>query len=180
MSLRPSVLYCPNRWVLRPGRSRAQNCPKRVKRKWTPPRPSRRWMRRGTRHQPSSRGAYSLRFVNVCGLPPRPSLKERAAVLTEAEVGRHSGGDGADRNHFSATGYLTGNQEKQTEGNLENEKAQWAYKQASSDRPLDIPVPSAKGVEGKVESVVGMVTGDAEKQKQGNVKAENAAWADGV
>lgn len=62
---------------------------------------------------------------------------------------------------------------------MEAEKASWEYKQASSDKPLDIPIPSAKGVEGKVESVVGMVTGDAEKQKQGNVKAENAAWTDG-
>lgn len=82
--------------------------------------------------------------------------------------------------HGRAAGYLTGDQEKQTQGNLENEKASWEYKQASSDAPLAIPVPSVKGVEGKVESVVGMVTGDAEKQKKGNLKSENAAWADGV
>jgi uncharacterized protein YjbJ (UPF0337 family) len=42
-----------------------------------------------------------------------------------------------------------------------------------------MPIPSAKGVEGKVESVVGMVTGDQGKQMEGNAKAENAAWKDG-
>jgi uncharacterized protein YjbJ (UPF0337 family) len=79
----------------------------------------------------------------------------------------------------SATGYLTGNQSKQTEGNLEAEKASMDYKQASSDSPLALPVPSAEGVKGKLESVAGMVTGDAELQKKGNVKAEGAAWKDG-
>ena len=81
---------------------------------------------------------------------------------------------------ISAAGYLTGNQQKQTEGNLEAEKASFEYKQATSDKPLDIPIPSAKGVEGKVESVVGMVTGDEELQKKGNLKSEKAAWTDGV
>jgi uncharacterized protein YjbJ (UPF0337 family) len=66
-----------------------------------------------------------------------------------------------------ATGYLTGNQQKQTEGNLENEKAQWEYKQATSE-----------GI--AAESVVGMVTGDQERQREGNVKAEKAAWTEGV
>jgi uncharacterized protein YjbJ (UPF0337 family) len=79
----------------------------------------------------------------------------------------------------SATGYLTGDQSKQTEGNLEAEKASMDYKQASSDAPLALPVPSAEGVKGKMESVAGMVTGDAELQKKGNVKAEGAAWKDG-
>lgn len=79
-----------------------------------------------------------------------------------------------------AAGYLTGDQSRQTRGNVDNEKAQWAYKQATSDSPFAIPVPSAEGVRGKVESVLGAVTGDVGKQKEGNVKAEKAAWRDGV
>ncbi|RSH81544.1 hypothetical protein EHS25_006166 [Saitozyma podzolica] len=79
-----------------------------------------------------------------------------------------------------ATGYLTGNQQKQTEGNLENEKAQWEYKQATSEGIAAVPIPSVEGVKGKVESVVGMVTGDQERQREGNVKAEKAAWTEGV
>lgn len=81
----------------------------------------------------------------------------------------------------SFTGYLTGNQEKQNEGNVEAEKAQWSYKQATTDGVLaGIPVPSLEGVKGKVESVVGMVTGDQSKQMEGNKRAETAAWKDGV
>ena len=80
----------------------------------------------------------------------------------------------------SAKGYVTGDQDQQTEGNVEAEKAQWKYKQATSEGPLAVPVPSAEGVRGKVESVVGMVSGDTEKQKEGNVRAEKAAWKDGV
>ncbi|ODO08928.1 hypothetical protein L198_00667 [Cryptococcus wingfieldii CBS 7118] len=80
----------------------------------------------------------------------------------------------------SAVGYVTGDQSQQTQGNTQVEKAQWDYKQASSDSPLSVPVPSVEGVKGKLESVQGIVTGDAEKQKEGNVKAEKAAWKDGV
>ncbi|KAL7421509.1 hypothetical protein Q5752_003278 [Cryptotrichosporon argae] len=79
----------------------------------------------------------------------------------------------------SAWGYVTGDQQKQTDGNLEAEKAQWAYKRAT-DGITAVPVPSAEGVKGKLESVVGMVTGDQEKQKEGNMRAEKAAWKDGV
>lgn len=43
-----------------------------------------------------------------------------------------------------------------------------------------MPIPSAEGVKGKVESVVGMVTGDQSKQIEGNTRAEKAAWRDGV
>lgn len=43
-----------------------------------------------------------------------------------------------------------------------------------------MPVPSVEGVKGKVESVVGMVTGDQERQREGNFKAEKAAWTEGV
>lgn len=80
---------------------------------------------------------------------------------------------------LSATGYSTGDQSKQTQGNLEAEKASMDYKQASSDAPLALPVPSLEGAKGKVESVAGMVTGNSELQKKGNVKAEGAAWKDG-
>lgn len=45
---------------------------------------------------------------------------------------------------------------------------------------LSVPVPSVEGVKGKVESVVGMVTGDQKKQLEGNTRAEKAAWKDGV
>jgi uncharacterized protein YjbJ (UPF0337 family) len=75
---------------------------------------------------------------------------------------------------------VTGNQEMQNEGNLENEGAQWKYKQATSDKAVDVPVPSAEGVKGKLESVAGMVTGDQGKQMEGNTRAEKAAWKDGV
>lgn len=68
----------------------------------------------------------------------------------------------------------------QNKGNVENEAAQWKYKQANSDSAVSVPVPSAEGVKGKVESVVGMVTGDQSKQMEGNAKAEKAAWKDGV
>lgn len=80
----------------------------------------------------------------------------------------------------SAWGYVTGNQEMQNEGNVENEGAQWKYKQATSDNAVSVPVPSADGVKGKLESVAGMVTGDQDKQMKGNARAEKAAWKDGV
>lgn len=75
---------------------------------------------------------------------------------------------------------MTGNQEKQNAGNLEAEKAQWRFKQATSDSVATAPVPSAEGIKGKLESVVGMATGDQTLQREGNVKAEKAAWRDGV
>ncbi|OXH42315.1 hypothetical protein J008_00079 [Cryptococcus neoformans] len=80
----------------------------------------------------------------------------------------------------SVFGYLTGDQEKQTEGNTQAEKAQWDYKQATSDSIAAIPVPSVEGVKGKLESVAGAATEDPERQKEGNVRAEKAAWKDGV
>ncbi|WVO16362.1 hypothetical protein L204_104037 [Cryptococcus depauperatus] len=80
----------------------------------------------------------------------------------------------------SAAGYMTGDQDKQTDGNTQAEKAQWDYKQATSDSLAAMPVPSAEGMKGKLQSVQGIVTGDAEKQKEGNVRAEKAAWKDGV
>ncbi|KIR67117.1 hypothetical protein I314_02330 [Cryptococcus bacillisporus CA1873] len=80
----------------------------------------------------------------------------------------------------SAFGYLTGDQDKQTEGNTQAEKAQWDYKQATSDSIAAIPIPSVEGVKGKLESIVGMATEDPEKQKEGNIRAEKAAWKDGV
>ena len=79
-----------------------------------------------------------------------------------------------------AVGYLTGNQSRQTQGNLETEKAQWSYKQATSDGPIAIPLPSKEGLKGKLESVEGMVKGDMEEQTEGNIRAEKAAWKDGV
>lgn len=82
---------------------------------------------------------------------------------------------------FSRTwGYVTGNQDLQTKGNVENEEAQWKYKQATSDGVATAPVPSLEGVKGKIESVAGMVTGDQSKQMEGNMRAEKAAWKDGV
>jgi len=68
----------------------------------------------------------------------------------------------------------------QTEGNLENESAQWKYKQATSDGVAAVPVPSVEGVKGKAESVIGMMLGDQSRQMDGNMKAEKAAWKDGV
>lgn len=88
--------------------------------------------------------------------------------------GNHGIADG------SAFGYVTGNQQMQNEGNLEAEGAQWKYKQANSDKVATLPVPSAEGVKGKLESAVGMATGDQKKQMEGNVRAEKAAWRDGV
>lgn len=82
---------------------------------------------------------------------------------------------------FSRTwGYVTGNQDLQTKGNVENEEAQWKYKQATGDGVATVPVPSLEGVKGKIESVAGMVTGDQSKQMEGNMRAEKAAWKDGV
>lgn len=82
--------------------------------------------------------------------------------------------------HISAAGYLTGDQDLQNRGNTEAEAAQWKFKQGMSNDVLAVPVPSAEGVKGKVESVVGMVTGDQGKQLEGNKRAEKAAWTDGV
>ena len=48
-----------------------------------------------------------------------------------------------------ATGYLTGDQAKQTKGNVQAEDAQWSWKQATSDNALSIPHPSQEGIEGK-------------------------------
>lgn len=75
---------------------------------------------------------------------------------------------------------MTGDQELQNKGNVENEGAQWKFKQATSDSAFSAPVPSAEAVKGKVESVVGMATGDQQKQMEGNMRAEKAAWKDGV
>ncbi|WWC61641.1 uncharacterized protein I303_104225 [Kwoniella dejecticola CBS 10117] len=80
----------------------------------------------------------------------------------------------------SALGYLTSDQEQQSQGNKESEKAQWDYKQATSDSIAAIPVPSKEVLQGKIESVQGMVMGDQHKQMEGNKKAEKAAWTDGV
>ncbi len=70
---------------------------------------------------------------------------------------------------------MTGDQARQTEGNLEAEKAQWEYKRATSDSIVAVPLPSVEGVKGKLKSVAGMVKGDMEEQREGNVKAEKAA-----
>lgn len=80
----------------------------------------------------------------------------------------------------SAVGYATGDQELQTRGNVEAEGAQWKHKQATSDSAISVPVPSVEGVKGKVESAVGIVTGDQDKQMEGNARAEKAAWTEGV
>ncbi|EJT45730.1 hypothetical protein A1Q2_00938 [Trichosporon asahii var. asahii CBS 8904] len=88
--------------------------------------------------------------------------------------------DSAKGKAKSAFGYVTGNQEMQNEGNMQAEGAQWKYKQANSDGIASVPVPSAEGVKGKLESVAGMVTGDQSKQMEGNARAEKAAWKDGV
>ncbi|WWC70437.1 uncharacterized protein I206_104388 [Kwoniella pini CBS 10737] len=80
----------------------------------------------------------------------------------------------------SALGYLTSNQETQNQGNKETEKAQWEFKQATSNSLISIPIPSKEGLEGKIESLQGMITGDQQKQMKGNKKAEKAAWTDGV
>ena len=74
---------------------------------------------------------------------------------------------------------MTGDQSRQTQGNLDSESASWKYKQATSDAPIAIPTPSVEGIKGKVQSGLGMVTGDEELQKKGNLKAEKAAWVDG-
>ena len=64
---------------------------------------------------------------------------------------------------------------------MENEQAQWKYKAATSDDILDkVPVPSGEGIKGKLTSVEGMVKGDQQLQKEGNLRAEKAAWKDGV
>ncbi|OCF36935.1 hypothetical protein I316_01533 [Kwoniella heveanensis BCC8398] len=80
----------------------------------------------------------------------------------------------------SALGYVTGDQSQQTRGNQEAERAQWDYKQATSSSAFSVPVPSEEGLKGKLQSVQGMVTGNQELQKEGNARAEKAAWKDGV
>ncbi|WWD17511.1 hypothetical protein CI109_101952 [Kwoniella shandongensis] len=80
----------------------------------------------------------------------------------------------------SAVGYLTSDQQTQNEGNQESQKAQAEYKQATSDKIFDVPIPSGEGLKGRLESVEGMITGDQKKQMEGNMKAEKAAWKDGV
>lgn len=83
-------------------------------------------------------------------------------------------------NQNSGIGYITGNQEKQTQGNIDTQKAQFSYKQATSDGIGAIPVPSAEGLKGQFQSVEGILTGDQGKQLEGNTRAEKAAWRDGV
>lgn len=123
-------------------------------------------LRRSLDHYPSTVNSNSRRIA----LFPTPNAS------SEILFRRH----GLPLTPRRATGYLTGNQQKQTEGNLENERAQWEYKQATSEGLAAVPIPSVEGVKGKVESVVGMVTGDQERQREGNVKAEKAAWTEGV
>ncbi|SGY20083.1 BQ5605_C017g08460 [Microbotryum silenes-dioicae] len=59
-----------------------------------------------------------------------------------------------------------------SEGNKKAEAAEW--KAALTDG--HVPQVSLERAKGKVESAVGMVTGDIEKQQQGNMRAEKAAW----
>lgn len=75
---------------------------------------------------------------------------------------------------------MTGDQQKQTEGNLAAEKASYEFKQATSKNPAAVPVPSLEGITGKIQSAVGMLTGDQGTQMDGNLKSEKAAWRDGV
>ncbi|KAF8585075.1 hypothetical protein K439DRAFT_1410237 [Ramaria rubella] len=75
----------------------------------------------------------------------------------------------------SAWGMVTGDQDKQTEGNMRAEKAEW--KSAIADGEL--PTVSAERMEGKLESALGMATGNQEKQREGNIKAEKAEWTKG-
>lgn len=109
----------------------------------------------------------------------RPRLRvRRLSTLQRARPSRKSG-MGLQLT-LSAFGYVTGNQELQNKGNVQAEGAQWKHKQATSDAPVAVPVPSAEGIKGKVESAVGMATGDQNKQMEGNARAEKAAWKDGV
>ncbi|TXT04839.1 hypothetical protein VHUM_03922 [Vanrija humicola] len=98
----------------------------------------------------------------------------KGQAKTEATV------DSAKAKAKSAWGTITGNQDLQTEGNAEAESAQWKYKQANSDSVLAVPVPSLDGAKGKLQSAVGAATGNQELQNEGNVRAEKAAWRDGV
>jgi len=75
----------------------------------------------------------------------------------------------------SALGMVTGNQEKQNEGNVRAEKAEWKGAIAHGE----LPSVSAERMKGKLESAVGMATGNQEKQKEGNMRAEKAEWTQG-
>ncbi|KAL1405380.1 hypothetical protein Q8F55_009011 [Vanrija albida] len=88
--------------------------------------------------------------------------------------------DSAKAKAKSAWGTVTGDQSLQTEGNVESEAAQWKYKQATSESGLGIPVPSLDGAKGKIQSAVGIATGNQQLQNEGNARAETAAWRDGV
>lgn len=99
----------------------------------------------------------------------------------------------------SAYGMVTGNQTHLNQGNLKAEKGEW--QNALADGQL--PNPSWDRVKGKaqrcvsrpsrggeaqvelaligsaVHSAAGMLTGDQEMQKDGNMQAEKAEWTKG-
>ena len=81
----------------------------------------------------------------------------------------------------SGAGYITGNQDLQTRGNIESGKANWEFKQGTSkDSAATVPVPSVEGAKGMMDSVKGMVQGDQDMQTQGNMRADKAIWKDGL
>lgn len=55
---------------------------------------------------------------------------------------------------------------------MKAERAEW--KAAAAEGAL--PSVSTERMAGKAESMIGMVTGDIEKQKEGNWRAEKAEW----
>lgn len=81
---------------------------------------------------------------------------------------------------LSAVGWLTGDQALQSAGNAEAAKATAAFKQARSDKVIDPPVPSLEGLTGMKESVMGMLTGDQDRQSAGNVQGSKATLRDGI
>lgn len=73
-----------------------------------------------------------------------------------------------------------GDQALQSAGNIEASKATASFKQARSDKVVDPPMPTSEGLGGFKETIMGAVTGDQERQTDGNVAATKSLAKDGI
>jgi len=108
------------------------------------------------------------------------SVKSREDGKGEVEEARSIAQGEATRDRWygkgqSALGMLTGDQDKQSEGNVRAEQAEWKGAVARGE----LPSVSGERMKGKLESAVGMATGNQDKQNEGNVRAEKAEWMKG-
>ncbi|CDZ96564.1 CsbD-like [Phaffia rhodozyma] len=71
----------------------------------------------------------------------------------------------------SGWGIIAGDQDKQTEGNLQNERGNLEEAQSKGEI---LPAGGSETIKGKLETAAGIITGDQERQNAGNVRVQKA------